>query len=199
MRIKRYQRSPDDSSRQRAEIAAAADGRGVDGRVCGAHCTTLCPHCGSSLCQCLCSPQCEQAAHALSSDPAFPIETGITPLVFEMKRSGFFEPCWSCEGHAKPDGTLWKAPTVWFYAQASAHVRLLASGLANASHRLSTPWRVVVTYSDPDNPETTYALEPAATLDGSPSLTALQGDAGAIALALRAWVKEEARGLQRGL
>jgi hypothetical protein len=105
----------------------------------------------------------------LSSEGArYPIEPGVVGLVFEMKRLGVFTPCWSCEGHPQPDGTPHKLPQVWFYSDSLLHVRLLAAGVSKLKRdgRLSTPWQVAVTYSDPENPETTFALEPvgAATL-----------------------------------
>lgn len=123
----------------------------------------------------------------LTSDAAFPIEPLIAPLVYEMKRSGAFEPCWSCEGHNGADGALLKAPTVWFYC-APSYLRLLAGGLARL--RLHAPWRVVITHSDTDNPEPTFALE--APREGF-TLTQLQADTGVIARALPDMLKSEAR------
>ncbi len=125
----------------------------------------------------------------LTSDPAFPIEPLIAPLVYEMKRSGFFEPCWSCEGHSGPDGALFKSPTVWFYCT-PGHLRLLAGGLGRL--RLHARWRVVITHSDTDNPEPTFALE--APREGA-SLSQLQMDVAHIASALPEMLKSEANTL----
>jgi len=200
MRIER-RGSPADRARQLAsEIAEAATAHGIEGRVCGDSCTVKCPQCGSNACQCECASDCAQAPQALSSDPdRFPIEPGIVPLVFEMKRTGLFSPCWSCEGHLRPDGSLWKLPAVWFYCGSMVHVRLLSQGLSNlrTAKALSTPWHVVVTFSDPDNPETTFSLEPAEAGSDGRSLPALQRDAGVIARALQKMLNDEGRILQR--
>jgi hypothetical protein len=126
----------------------------------------------------------------MTGDPAFPIELLIAPLVFEMKRTGFFEPCWSCEGHAGADGGVLKAPAVWFYCAEGAPLRLLAGGLSRL--RLHASWRVTLTHSDNDNPEPTFALEP--TRDGH-TLAQLQADASAIARAMPELLRSEARAL----
>lgn len=125
----------------------------------------------------------------LTSDPAYPIEPLIAPLVFALKRSGCFEPCWSCEGHADAAGAMTRAPTVWFYCAATA-LRLFAGGIGKL--RLNAPWRVVVTHSDNDNPEPTYALE--AAHEGF-ALSQLQSDIAAIARALPDMLRQEAQGL----
>ncbi len=90
-----------------AEVARMAEGRLPAGRVCGESCAFRCEQCGSTRCNCECSQHCPRAAHALSEDPdRHPIEPGIQPLVFAMKRLGVFTPCWSCEGHLPADGGL---------------------------------------------------------------------------------------------
>lgn len=125
-----------------------------------------------------CHRSCVKAPVRLSSDPdAFPIEPLIAPLVFEIKRLGVFEPCWSCEGHNDNAGTLWKVPRVWFYADSVAHVRALAEAVATLStrNRLTVPWHVVLTHSDPDNPDTSFSLEPAVDAAHA-QLPALQAD-----------------------
>jgi hypothetical protein len=126
-----------------------------------------------------CHRRCEHAPVRLSSDPeAYPIEPRVAPLVFELKRLGVFDPCWSCEGHDHDHtpGALWKVPRVWFYADSVQHVRALSEALADLAieRRLSTPWRVVVTHSDDGNPATAFSLEP----DAQPGavLSRLQAD-----------------------
>jgi len=200
MRIERRDNPAGRLQRLASEIAEAAGAHGIEGRVCSDSCTVRCPQCGSTACQCDCSPDCPDAPRALSSDPErFPVENGIVPLVFEMKRLGLFAPCWSCEGHLRPDGSLWKLPAVWFYCNSMVHVRLLSQGLSKllAGRRLSAPWQVAITYSDPDNPETTFALEPSRTADAPLSLPALRRDAGVIAGALSQMMRDEGRILQR--
>jgi hypothetical protein len=114
----------------------------------------------------------------MTSDPNFPIEDGIAPLVFELGRTGVFEACWSCEGHNDPDGNLWKIPRVWFYCDSVVQVRVLADVLKNLEiDELTTaPWQVRLTFSDHDNPATTFSLEPVISPDARFTLEDLQGD-----------------------
>ena len=129
-----------------------------------------------------CHWYCHAAAQRLSSDPASPLEPAIVPLAFELKRLGVFCPCWSCEGHNDADGRLTKLPRVWFYAQSVVHVRVLAETVdrLSAATPFSAPWRVAVTHSDPDNPDTTFSLEPEPGGAGD-ELSGLQADARRIA------------------
>ncbi|MFC3070715.1 hypothetical protein [Phenylobacterium soli] len=195
MRTRRRSWSSEELRRLDAELGEAARGARVSGRVCDPGCAVRCAICGSTMCECACTPECPQASAALSVDPElYPIEPAMTPLVFEMKRLGVFETCWSCEGHDAPDGRLWKTPSLWFYARSQAHLRLLAGGLSALAieGRLSRPWRVFVTHSEYDNPDTMYALEPVLEGEAPPSLAALQGDLRQIAAALPRMIREEA-------
>jgi hypothetical protein len=126
----------------------------------------------------------------LSSDAAYPIEPMIAPLVYEMKRSRYFDPCWSCEGHEDANGALTKAPTVWFYCERPTHLRLLAGMLTKL--RLRAAWRIALTHSDRDNPEPTFALE---ATDTAHTLATLQADINVIARAIPEMLREEARAL----
>ena len=200
MRITRRNRSSERNRSLGRDIAEAASARSVEGRVCGEGCIMKCSSCGSTRCQCACSPHCPQAARALSVDPDdYPIESAILPLVFEMKRLSMFSPCWSCEGHARPDGSLWKLPKVWFYCDSTVAVRLLADGLGalKQAGKLRTPWQVVVTFSDPDNPDTTFSLEPVTSPGSAIALRSLQDDVAEIARSLKTMIGTEARSLQR--
>lgn len=182
------------------EAQAVATDTGVTGRVCGPQCTVKCPTCGSTACQCKCSPDCPEAPALLSSDPKeHPVEPGIVPLVFALKRTGYFSPCWSCEGHLGPDGALWKLPRVWFYCDSMVHVRLLYGALHSLKLAgiLRHDWQVAVTFSDPDNPETTFSLEPDLAEARSVPLKELQADSSRLADALEAALIKEARNLQR--
>ncbi len=107
-----------------------------------------------------------------------PIEEGIAPLVYELNRFDMFKPCWSCEGHLGPKGDLWKVPRVWFYCSSVVHVRLLSDVLAQlqADRATHVPWRVRVTFSDVDNPDTTFSLRPDIFDDDECSLEKLQQD-----------------------
>ncbi len=202
MDVARRKSSPERLRKLNADIAEVIDCRGVSGRVCSQSCMVVCPQCGSRGCQCACWPGCPHAARTLSVDPDLhPIEPAIVPLVFEMKRLGFFESCWSCEGHAAPDGSIWKSPSLWFYSRSQTHLRLLANGLAalHFAGRLSTPWRVFITFSDNDNPDATFALEPVLTAKDRPSLQAVQADLGEIARSLQSMLAQEAQRLRRDL
>jgi hypothetical protein len=199
MRIQPGRRSQVCDPQHLSQIAEAVAPKGVAGRVCGEGCTIKCPQCGSTGCQCRCSPACPEAPRELSSDPVYhPIEPGIVPLVFELKRLALFDPCWSCEGHTRADGQVLKVPRVWFTCASMVHVRLLSSAVArlHAGAKLHYAWQIVVTYSDPDNPYTTFSLEPAPSPDADLSLSRLQADAAAIARSLQAVLSEEARHLQ---
>lgn len=199
MRIDRRASSIDRTRQFQADLAEAVSADGIDGRVCGENCTIICPHCGSTACQCACSADCEEAHRALSVDPDLPIEPAIVPLVFEMKRLGLFTPCWSCEGHLGTDGTLWKFPRVWFYSDSTTHVRLLADGLKDLEidKKLSARWQIVVTFSDADNSATTYSLEPVVSTDESLQLSALQHDVEVIARSLEGLIVGQAAVLQK--
>ncbi len=110
-----------------------------------------------------CHRDCEKAPVRLSSDTdEYPVEKKIVPLVFELKKTGVFYPCWSCEGHNDPSGSLWKIPRVWFYSDSVVHVRALANAVEHlfTQNRLSARWGVILTHSDANNPDTTFSLEP---------------------------------------
>jgi hypothetical protein len=158
-------------------------------------CAPDCPNAGPGRC----SRHCPDIPRVLSSDPdKHPIEGRIAPLVYELKRLGVFHPCWSCEGHNGPDGGLWKIPRLWFYCESVVHLRVLADALdeLHLNQRLSAPWRVVLTFSDDDNADTTFSLEP--SLEATPApLAALQRDIETIAEHLRDAVFDEARKLSR--
>ena len=202
MRIDRAPGALEHERRLKHEIARAADMHPVAGRVCGSHCTLSCFSCGRGDCGCACSPDCVRASSELSADAGkYPIEPAVLPLVFEMKRLEIFTPCWSCEGHPHPDGSLWKLPSVWFYCESLVHVRLLAAGVAEMklAGRLAARWNVSVTYSDPDNPDTTFALEPVVAPDAPATLMQMRADLGAIARALKSLMSKGALKLQGAL
>ena len=123
----------------------------------------------------------------MTSDPNFPIESGIAPLVFELEQLGVFEPCWSCEGHNDASGALWKIPRVWFYCDSVVQVRLLSDVLKNLKIDEMTiaPWQVRLTFSNEDNPLTTFSIRPDIGPNDSYALEKLQGDIRAITQFLR--------------
>lgn len=191
MKIARHGNGGTDTEDLRADLWEILHSDQREGPVCGSGCARP----GAPDC----SRACPDIPRALSSDPdKHPLETRIAPLVFELKRLGVFEPCWSCEGHNKPDGALWKIPRVWFYCRSVVCVRVLADGIKelHLKGKLSVPWQIVITYSDDDNADTTFSLEPRLQAD-SASLIALQNDIDAIAQHLRELVFTEAHKLSR--
>ncbi len=169
-------------------------------RPCAPACQRVCPQCGSTECLCCCTRDCPEIPYALSSDPVdHPLEPGITALVFELKRLNVYYPCWSCEGHESPDRGLWRIPRVWFYCRSVVHVRLLSDGVKELFIRKITGarWQVVVTFSEVDNPDTMFSLEPVVRKGGSPRLSDLQNDAVAIAERLHSLVTGRATVLAR--
>jgi len=129
-----------------------------------------------------CRRDCAEAPKRLSSEgEKYPVEPLVAPLVFEVKKLGMFEPCWSCEGHLGPTGELWKVPRVWFYSDSVIHVRALANAVAemfnskDPQKKLSARWHVVLTHSDADNPDTTFSLEPQWS-EADKTLPGLQND-----------------------
>ncbi len=191
MRIGRRSRIGTDPKELRAELDEILKFEDRPDSVCGAACQKPDPK--------SCSRSCLDIPKILSSDPEkFPLEARIAPLVYEMKRLGVFEPCWSCEGHSKPDGSLWKSPQVWFYAHSVVHLRVLANGIKelHLSEKLSVPWQIRVTFSDADNAETTFSLQPRIG-PGHAGLASLRKDIDAIVLALREQVLVEALKLSR--
>lgn len=158
-------------------------------------CAPNCPNASPGRC----SRHCPDIPRILSSDPEkHPLEGRIAPLVYELKRLEVFHPCWSCEGHNGPDGKLWKVPRVWFYCESVVHLRVLTGAVKelHLAEKLGVPWRVVVTFSDDDNADTTFSLEP--NLDHErPLLPALQRDMDTIAEHLREVAFAEALKLSR--
>jgi len=200
MRIGRPVSSTDRDRQRRVEIERAVASQPIEGRVCGEACAKTCPQCGAGTCQCMCSPQCPDIPRAISSDPdRHPIEPAVAPLVFALKRTAKFQPCWSCEGHLGLDGRIWKLPRVWFYCESMVEIRLLTDGLMSLEQSgvLNTAWRIGVTFSDPDNAETTFSLEPAQPLDESVDLPALQADLSKLAYALPEAMNSQAQNLLR--
>jgi hypothetical protein len=158
-------------------------------------CAPDCPGAGPERC----SRRCPDIPVIMSSDPVrHPLEGRIAPLVYELKRLETFHPCWSCEGHNDADGKLWKIPRVWFYCESVVQLRVLADAVKelHLAEKLSVPWRVALTFSNEDNADTTFSLEP--DLDHErPLLPALQRDIDTIADHLRELAFAEARKLSR--
>lgn len=160
-------------------------------------CVPDCPAAGLGSC----TRACPDIPKVMSTDPErYPLEARIAPLAFELKRLGVYHPCWSCEGHNNNLGKLWKLPRVWFYCGSVVHVRLLADAMRKlfAERKLCARWRVALTVSTQDNPDTAFSLEP--DVDGLEiGLPALQRDIDTIAEHLRDIVHAGARSLSRNV
>ncbi len=175
MRIERRKNDRGSAKPIREELREFLHRDRADTSICAADCPNASPG--------RCSRHCPDIPGMISSDPeSYPIETRVAPLVYELKRLEVFQPCWSCEGHNGTDGTLWKNPSVWFYCSSVVQLRVLANSIKDLhlKDRLSTPWRVALTFSDDDNPDTTFSLEPCLE-DPGPSLALLQRDIDTIA------------------
>ncbi len=178
MKIERKKEDRRVNAGVRADLERASAVSVPRGRVCNPECDAVCPSCSSTSCACSCSSDCGHIPAQLTSDPNFPIEAMIAPLAFELKRLGAFEPCWSCEGHNGHDDKLWKIPRIWFYCDSVVYVRLLSDVLKELEidELINGPWQVRLTFSDEDNPATTFSLEPEIGPGAPLSLKALQED-----------------------
>ena len=197
MKIERREKSAQESAEIRAELSKVASPPAKTGRVCDPSCDLVCSTCGDTHCSCACFNGCPQIPSVLTSDPNSPIEGKIASLTFELKRLGVFKPCWSCEGHNDYAGALWKVPRVWFYCDSVLHVRLLADALKDLEIKelISGPWQVRLTFSDKNNPDTTFSLEPVIQRSSGATLAALQQDVMVIADKLNPMMVEKAGAL----
>lgn len=141
-----------------------------------------CPGCSDHLPP-SCSSKCGQASQNLSSEPiAYPVETNVVPLVFELAATRLMQPCWSCEGHLNPSGALWKLPQVSFYSASTVYPQLLIKHIYALELRkqLSCPWHIVL--SDYGQTwEATYTLEPNLNREHAVHLGNLQHDLNTLA------------------
>ena len=111
-------------------------------------CTLTCETCGSVICTCNCTPECEAAARKLSSEPdRYPIERLVLPFVFHLNALRVVQPCWSCDGHLdtfSAEEKIWKLPQVWFYSRSVVYPKLINDYLRDLKHhsRLNHHWQV---------------------------------------------------------
>lgn len=146
-----------------------------------------------------CHRDCPAAPEALSSEPQeFPVEAGIVSLVFELKRSGAFDPCWSCEGHLDAAGKFWKTPRVWLYAWSLVHIRVLAGALGRmwGDSLTKYEWSVIANPVGDDNLFGMFAIEPR-LIGASPQLHDLRKDISLISEVLSPYLSREARFLSK--
>lgn len=137
-----------------ADIAKLAGCSQSEGPVCRPDCNLA----GGQLC----TYACPQAAQMLSSDDAFPIESGILPLVFELKATRIFEPVWSCEGHYGPDGRIFRKPSIWFCCESLPQTNTLADVISSLCIEIKAAvrWRISFACLGADTPNSVFQLEP---------------------------------------
>lgn len=189
MQISRKDISPDRLEAIRRTLTSLSLAADQEWPVCGASCPN-----GTAR---RCHRNCPDIPWALSNSPRdYPLEPAVAPLVYELHRFGGIQTCWSCQGHAGAGG-VWKLPQVWFYAVSQMHLRILADAVAalSLSKRLHVDWEVAVTHSDPNNPDTTYALRPKHVPDRM-TLDALQADVATLADCLVPQSRKQARTLR---
>jgi len=145
-----------------------------------------------------CSPDCSEAAKALSIDPQrFPIEQNAVALVYELNASRVFQTCWSCEGHMREgEKNIWKLPQVCFYSQAAIYPKLISSHLSNLYIQkcLQYTWHLCLTEIS-QSIHITYSIRPDLTHVEEPSLGLMQNDLKTISKDLHLRLKEEAQKL----
>ena len=157
-------------------------------------CVTPCPCSGSTTCDCVCSPECDDCPGKMSSDAkSYPIEEKIVPLVYAFFDTHLCDPCWSCEGHRDGDGgDVLKLPRVWFYSPSVVYPRLIAEFLDDLTFkkRIQHNWSVrILSWSDTS--EVRFSLEPVVSNLSEANLEMLQRDAGVIADSLKEGMQEK--------
>lgn len=189
MQISRRPSSSDHSEAVRHKLGRLSATARQTWPVCGENCP--------SRPERQCHRNCPYIPWALSDAPEeHPLEGRIAPLVYELNRLSGIRTCWSCEGHERFNGP-WKMPQVWFYAETQIHIRVLADAVNELALKgaLRVDWEVVVTFSDPDNPDTTYALRPKQIEDSVP-LCVLRADVVTLASSLVDLYQDRAQILQ---
>ena len=108
-----------------------------------------CPNCQQSIDQRNdCSPNCHNAASALSIEPEkYPVEEFAMPLVFELTTLRLVQTCWSCEGHANFNGDIIKMPRISFYAVKPIYAQLISQYITRLyiKKHLNYPWEIALT------------------------------------------------------
>ena len=159
-------------------------------------CDMPCPATGSTTSASHCGPECPHAAKQMSSEPEeFPIEQGIVPLVYALYSLRLVEPCWSCEGHTKDDGTYWRLPQAWFYCRSQVLPRIMADALAQLRSKGVTEatWIINVTYAAEESLDPVYAIRPDLSMSESYDLQTLRRDVDGLAAGLLEAVRDRSR------
>lgn len=191
MRIPNINLSDSSSLSKLEELELLLESRPLQDPVCGNDCTRFK--------EAPCHRTCSDAPSMLSCDGnEYPLDNKIAPLAFELKRTGFFAPCWSCEGHLNNFDELWKLPRIWFYCESSIHIKLLDAAL----HRIrkispiSTMWEIKSVHLNDGSLDPMFSLQPDLQAI-SPSLSSLQQDIDIISEHIYDALQHEARNLCR--
>ncbi|MCH8111808.1 MAG: hypothetical protein IH905_07620 [Proteobacteria bacterium] len=142
-------------------------------------CELPCPSTGSVTCASHCDRNCPHAPREMSSEPdEFPVEPGIVPLVFALYSLRQVEPCWSCEGHVKDDGTFRRLPQAWFYCRSQVLPRIIADAVSQLRLQGVTQatWIVNVTYAAEESLDPVFAIRPDLSLSEPYDLRTLRRD-----------------------
>lgn len=153
-----------------------------------ADCSIPCPCSKSPVCACACTPSCAEAPARLSSDPVEnPIEGRILGLVMALAKTDVLIPCWSCEGHARADGTMHRLPQVWFYCNSLLAIAVLDEAVQSLrdARQISCRWRLRAVSGLP-RLENAFSLEPEIDIDRGATLYELQTDAARLSESLPA-------------
>jgi len=138
-----------------------------------------CPNCTrANINPAECSSNCENAAEALSEDPVqHPIEPNIVPLVFELSAMRLVQTCWSCEGHASADGSIFKMPQISFYAEKPFYAQLINLYLKRIHwhKKIQYPWEVCLSDFG-QTLEITYTIKCDLSCIEQPRLEVMQSD-----------------------
>lgn len=154
-----------------------------------------CPGCSKVLHSGGCSPLCNDAAKALSSEPdRYPLEPFVVAIVYELNNLYLLQSCWSCQGHLDQQGRLWKLPQISFYAASPLYPQLLSNYLGQLlfEKKLSHTWRVAFTNFG-QSLAATYCIEPSLEVGQSPDLDQIHRDLLHIGQRLADNLRQEAR------
>ena len=119
----------------------------------------------SPSCTCQCSSACPDAPGQLSSDPGrYPIEAGVVPVVYGLNMIRVMQPCWSCQGHMRNDGSIARVPQVWFHADSITYPQLLLGLLdeMKLAGELKQSWTISLCSLKASVVGSTFKLAPAA-------------------------------------
>jgi len=199
MRVEGPDFSPDFAERQHEELNSLVREISTDTRRPCVACDLACSCSASTTCKCDCSPDCAHAPAMMTSDPEFPVESLIAPLVYAFLELRQCPPCWSCEGHLSPDGSLQRPPAIWFYSRSQIFPGMIGDFAASmwAKKILNVPWRISIACTEPEFKVPAYAFQPDLSYVEKPSLPAMQKDIGVLAAGLRDDFQAKAEGLIR--